>query len=95
MIMAKFVKQPAKVGDKIVVLGQQIPHGFTMYGVYTVVATANSQEKNRIVFGRAYPLAPSDRFSVFVIDDDGDKRHLYLGTNCFGMTVEKLPDEKD
>lgn len=93
--MGKFVKQPAKVGDKVVVFGQQIPFGFAMYGVYKVVATGNSQEKNRIVFGRDYPLAKSDDFSVFVIDDDGDKRHLYLGTNCFGTTVEKLPDEKD
>lgn len=97
--MAKFVKQPAKIGDKVIVFGGTMPFGISEYKDYKVVATQNSKMENRKSYGHVYPLYDEkhwnkDRFGVFIIDDNGDKRFLRLGVDCFGTTVEKLPDEK-
>lgn len=97
--MAKFTKQPAKIGDQIIMFVDKEAHhmkldiglGFTAMKPYKVVATQNSKEKNRICFKHVYPLRPRpEKFGVFIIDDYGDKRYVNLGTDCFGITVEKL-----
>ena len=94
--MAKFIKQPAKIGDKIIVSGGCIISGLTAYKPYKIVATQNSKPENRKSFGTVYPLKKSDPtcgFGIFIIDNDGDKSFLYLGENVFGMTVEKLCEQ--
>ena len=91
-------KQPAKIGDKVIMFQQHggdgtgdIGLGFTEYKPYKVIATQMSKEKNRKCWEHTYPLFPRpDRFGVFVIDDLGDKRYVNLGTDVFGITVEKL-----
>lgn len=93
-------KQPAKIGDQIVMFpaNQQattmlsdIGLGFTPWKPYKIVATQMSKEKNRICFKHVYPLRPRpEKFGVFIIDDYGDKRYVNLGTDVFGITVEKL-----
>jgi hypothetical protein len=96
--MAKFTKQPAKIGDQVIMfldskLGYEVDVGlgFTAMKPYKVVATQNSKEKNRVCFKHVYPLHPRpEKFGVFIIDDYGDKRYVNLGTDCFGITVEKL-----
>lgn len=91
----RLLKQPAKIGDFIVC---QFPKGFntaylglTKDKAYKVVATQNSAEKNRIAFNNVYPLRPSKLFGVFIIDDEGSKRFVKMGTDCFGITWSKLP----
>ena len=96
--MAKFVKQPAKIGDKVYLFGGVKPFGITEYKAYRVVATQNSKVENRKSFGHVYPLGNhtqwnKDRFGVFIIDDFGDKRFLRLGVDCFGTIVEKLCEQ--
>lgn len=94
--MAKFTKQPAKIGDKIIMFGGRPNPGFTEYKPYKIVATQNSKPKNRVCFWHVYPLSscePNPLFGVFVIDDDGDKRFIRLGTNSFGTVVEKLCEQ--
>lgn len=94
--MAKFVKQPAKIGDKIIVFGEYVRLGLTAYKPYKIVATQNSKPENRKSFGTVYPLKksnPERGFGVFIIDDDGDKAFLYLGEDIFGSTVEKLCEQ--
>ncbi|QEM42982.1 hypothetical protein AC4HA13_0011 [Escherichia phage vB_EcoM_4HA13] len=86
-------KQPAKIGDKVIVFGKYIRTGLTAYKPYKIVATQNSKTENRKSFGTVYPLEKSNLnrgFGVFIIDNDGDKAFLYLGEDVFGMTVEKL-----
>ena len=91
-------KQPAKIGDMVVMFQQHggdgtggIDLGFTEYKPYKIVATQMSKEKNRICFKHVYPLRPRpEKFGVFIIDDLGDKRYVNLGTDVFGITVEKL-----
>lgn len=93
--MAKFTKQPAKIGDQIIVFGGCRP-GLTAYKPYKIVATQNSKPENRKSFGTIYPLErsnPKRGFGVFIIDNDGDKVFLYLGEDIFGMTVEKLCEQ--
>lgn len=93
--MAKFVKQPAKIGDKVIMFGGPLL-AFTEYKPYRIVATQNSQPKNREAFGIVYPLVNKkrkDHFGIFVLDDNGDKRFIRLGTDCFGITVEKLCEQ--
>ena len=92
--MAKFVKQPVKIGDLVVCYGTNKgqPFGCTQMKAYKVVATQNSSEKNRMSFGTVYPLLGlKGRFGFFIIDDMGDKVFCRLGTDCFGITWEKLP----
>lgn len=94
----RLLKQPAKIGDWIVA---QFPKhfntaylGLTQNKAYKVVATQNSAEKNRISFGSVFPKVNkkrTDKFGVFIMDDDGCKRFVRLGTDCFGITWEKLP----
>lgn len=102
--MAKFVKQPAKIGDQVIMFVDKSPSikvgdisigiGFTPMKPYKVVATQNSKEENRICFNSVYPLCQRPgKFGVFIIDDDGDKRYVNLGTDCFGITVEKLCEQ--
>lgn len=102
--MAKFVKQPAKIGDKVIMFVDKNPNikvgdigvgiGLTPMKPYKVVATQNSKEENRICFNRVYPLCQRPgKFGLFIIDDDGDKRYVHLGTNCLGITVEKLCEQ--
>lgn len=91
-VTGRLLKQPAKIGDLIVCDIAQI--GFTANKAYKVIATQNSTEKNRISFGGVYPKVNKkriDKFGVFVIDDSGDKRFVRLGTDCFGVTWEKIP----
>lgn len=99
-----FKKQPVKIGDKVILFvgDKELEHhgeiglGFTPLKPYKVVATQNSKEKNRICWNSVYPLRPRpEKFGVFIIDDFGDKRYVNLGTDVFGITVEKLPDGKD
>ena len=93
--MAKFVKQPAKIGDKVIMFGGPLL-AFTEYKPYKIIATQNSKPENRICFGHKYPLfdrGDKSRFGVFVLDDSGDKRFIRLGEDCFGTTVEKLCEQ--
>ena len=91
-------KQPAKIGDKVIMFRENarqheepIDLGFTPMKPYKIVATQMSKEKNRLCWKHAYPLFPRpDKFGVFIIDDLGDKRYVNLGTDVFGITVEKL-----
>jgi hypothetical protein len=94
-------KQPAKIGDKVIMfinnrnaIQTEIGLGFTPMKPYKVIATQMSKEGNRKCWNTTYPLCPRpDRFGVFVIDDLGDKRYVNLGTDVFGITVEVLPNE--
>ena len=87
-------KQPAKIGDMVIMFqqnGGDVDLGFTEYKPYKIVATQMSKEKNRICFKHVYPLRlRPEKFGVFIIDDLGDKRYVNLGTDVFGITVEKL-----
>ena len=91
-------KQPAKIGDKVImfingkdVIQTEIGLGFTPMKPYKIIATQMSKEKNRICFKHVYPLRPRpEKFGVFIIDDLGDKRYVNLGTDVFGITVEVL-----
>lgn len=95
-------KSPAKIGDSIIMFAderantmlQDIGLGFTAMKPYKIVATQLSKEENRKCWNTVYPLFPRpDKFGVFIIDDNGDKRYVNLGTDVFGITVEKLPKQ--
>lgn len=93
--MAKFTKQPAKIGD-FIAAKETNPALFTHTGfspnkAYKVVATQNSKEHNRIVFGEVYPMWDIEEFGVFVLDDNGSKRFMRINTvTMFGFTWEKV-----
>lgn len=93
--MAKFTKQPAKIGDFVAAKetdANLFTHtGFSPNKAYKVVATQNSKEHNRIVFGEVYPMHGVEGFGVFVLDDDGIKRFMRLNVvTLFGFTWEKV-----
>lgn len=93
----RMLPNPIKVGDWVVCTSKGPKFneiGISENKAYKVVATELSAEKNRIVFGLAYPhpsMVGRAKPGFFIIDDDGCKRFCRLGMNMLSSTVwEKI-----